>query len=473
MTTIAGRYQLGEPLGSGGMATVVAAQDLRLDRRVAVKLLRIELDDPAARTRIEREARAAASFSHPNAVTVFDYGEHEGRPYVVMELVDGPSLDAVLRERGPMPAADVRVIGDQLLAALGAAHARGLVHRDVKPANVLCPPGAAVKLADFGIAKAFADAATVLTAIGQVVGTPAYLSPEQVGGQPATPRSDLYATGVVLYEMLAGARPFVAETPLAVAIAHQQAPVPPLLDRRPDLDAGLVAVVEAALAKDPADRPADAEAMRTALASTTTPVERTSVLPLPASSPTVVAPVAAVAAHRRPLALVAAAVAAVALIALAIGLSGGDDPPGDGASAAGESTTTAPPTTAAPTTAAPTAAPSTAAPPPPAGGGPLDGIAGLLALDLRDAGRKGRDLEDRLQEVLEAEDGEDRAEAASRAIEDLEEWVADGDIDVGIAQQALALLRPLAAAAGDDGSGGGGAGDPGNGPGNGNDEDDD
>jgi tRNA A-37 threonylcarbamoyl transferase component Bud32 len=471
MTVIAGRYQLGEPLGSGGMATVVAAHDLRLDRRVAVKLLRVELDDPAARTRIEREARAAASFSHPNAVTVFDYGEHEGRPYVVMELVDGRSLDAVLRERGPMPAAEVRVIGDQLLAALGAAHARGLVHRDVKPANVLCPPGGAVKLADFGIAKAFADAATVLTATGQVVGTPAYLSPEQVGGQPATPRSDLYATGVVLYELLAGARPFVAETPLAVAIAHQQAPVPPLLDRRPDLDAGLVAVVAAALAKDPADRPADAEAMRAALASTAASVERTSVLPLPplAPTPTVVAPGAAAALHRRPLVLVAAAVAAVALIALAVGLSGGDDPPSVGDVAAGDSTTTAPPTEAVPTTAAPTTAalpPTTPAPPLDAGA-LLGGIEELLALDLDGTGRRGRQLADHLEAVLGADDGEEQADAAAEAIADIEQWLADGDIDAAVGQRALALLAPLAAGGG---TSGGGGGRPGNG---GNDDDDD
>lgn len=263
---LADRYELRELLGSGGMAQVLEGYDRLLDRRVAVKILRDDLaGDPTLPQRFLREARTAARFSHPNAVTVFDTGIQGRRPYIVMELIEGRTLAEELAERGQLPAGEAIAIAEQTLDALAAAHELGFVHRDVKPGNIMLLDGGGVKLTDFGIAKELRDAQAGLTATGTVMGTPRYLAPEQVGGEPAVPASDVYAMGVVLYEMLAGAPPFDGDNAIAVALAHQRDPVPPLHRRRRDLDAGLVAVVERALAKDPADRYVDAGAMRSAL----------------------------------------------------------------------------------------------------------------------------------------------------------------------------------------------------------------
>lgn len=274
-TLLANRYELRAPLGEGGMARVVEAEDTILARRVAVKLLGDDaLIDPKARDRFLAEARAAASLSHPNAVAVYDLGRDGDQSFIVMELVEGATLADVLRERGPLPQEQAVAVAMQVLSALAVAHRRGLVHRDVKPANVLLPGGQVpaessaperVKLADFGIAKGIRDAAATLTQTGQVIGTPLYLSPEQVSGETVSPRSDVYAVGVLLFEMLAGRPPFPADNPLAVALAHRHDP-PPRLDRlQRDLDPAVVKVVERALAKDPADRFPDAGAMLTAL----------------------------------------------------------------------------------------------------------------------------------------------------------------------------------------------------------------
>jgi tRNA A-37 threonylcarbamoyl transferase component Bud32 len=176
------RYELGVALGSGGMAEVFEAFDRSLGRRVAVKFLKADLPDPRARERFEREARTAASFTHANAVTVYDVGDDGQRPYIVMELVEGRTLADLLAEQGQLPPNAAARITDEVLAALGAAHDRGLVHRDVKPGNVLITRDGLVKLADFGIAKAASDATAGLTATGQVMGTPKYLSPEQAAG---------------------------------------------------------------------------------------------------------------------------------------------------------------------------------------------------------------------------------------------------------------------------------------------------
>jgi serine/threonine-protein kinase len=259
------RYELVRPLGSGGMGDVFEAFDRRLDRKVAVKILRASVPDPRARDRFANEARVGAKFSHPNAVLVYDAGADGDRLYLVTELVEGRSLADVLAEHGPMDATETVAIIDQVLDALDAAHEHGIVHRDVKPSNVLLTSTGVAKLTDFGIAKASADATAGLTATGQVLGTAKYLSPEQATGEPADARSDLYSTAVMAYEMLAGSAPFTGDTPLAVAAAHANAPVPSLAERRPDLPAPLVAAVERGLEKDPAHRFADAEAMRAAL----------------------------------------------------------------------------------------------------------------------------------------------------------------------------------------------------------------
>ena len=223
---IVGRYALGEPLGAGGMARVVEGHDARLDRRVAVKLLPADRIDPVGRERFRREARSSAGFSHPNAVATFDAGEADGYLYLVMELVDGPSLADRLARSGALDVDEAVRIADSILAALGAAHAAGIVHRDVKPGNVLLDNRGAVKLADFGIARRLDDLSSDLTGTGLFIGTPKYLAPEQAAGEAATPASDLYATAVVLYEMLAGAAPYGGPTPMATALAHQTAPIP-------------------------------------------------------------------------------------------------------------------------------------------------------------------------------------------------------------------------------------------------------
>lgn len=274
-TVLAGRYELGQKLGSGGMATVYEAHDKLLDRSVAVKLLRSDaLSEHTARQRFSAEARAAASLTHPHAVAVYDVNSGDEQPFIVMELVRGRTLEDVLNDTGRLDDSQAIAVGSQVLAALHAAHRRGLVHRDVKPANILLPDGVVptrpdelpgVKLADFGIAKAVSDATVGLTRVGQVIGTPKYLSPEQVKGERATGQSDLYAAGVVLYEMLAGRPPFERDSALSLALAHREDEPPPLSDLRPDLNPALVALVHRALSKDPADRPADANEMRDAL----------------------------------------------------------------------------------------------------------------------------------------------------------------------------------------------------------------
>ncbi len=273
---VAERYELTGELGTGGMATVHRARDRKLGRDVAVKVMHREIGAQAGgRERFMHEAKAAASFNHPGAVAVYDTGTADGVPYIVMELVEGTTLADALDERGALTPAEAVAIASQLLSALAAAHRRGLVHRDVKPANVLLPGGVvpsapdaepSVKLADFGIAKGVEQAQAGLTGTGQVLGTPKYISPEQVAGQPATPRSDVYSTGVVLYEMLAGAPPFAEGGSLAVALAHRDDPVPRLDRRVRGLSPGLVAVVNRALEKDPKRRFADGAEMRAALA---------------------------------------------------------------------------------------------------------------------------------------------------------------------------------------------------------------
>ncbi|HSK24929.1 MAG TPA: protein kinase, partial [Egicoccus sp.] len=272
-TVLAGRYELRQQLGRGGMATVYEAHDDLLDRAVAVKVLRVD-DEATARQRFAAEARNAASLTHPHAVAVYDVNTASEQPFIVMELVRGDTLEDVLDREKRLDTEHVVAVGSQVLAALHTAHRRGLVHRDVKPANILLPDGVVptrpdelpgVKLADFGIAKAMHDATVGLTMVGQVIGTPKYLSPEQVKGERATPRSDLYATGVVLYEMLAGRPPFEHDSAVGLALAHREDDPPPLAEERPDLDPNLVALVHQALSKDPEERPADANEMRTAL----------------------------------------------------------------------------------------------------------------------------------------------------------------------------------------------------------------
>ncbi len=260
---LADRYELFDVVGRGGMGEVWAARDLRLDRSVAVKLLSAHMASEAGvRERFEAEARSAARLSHPNVVQVFDSGEHDGVPYLVMELLPGRTLaDEVAL--GPLDPESVRRVGMEVLGALEASHQAGILHRDIKPGNVLLAADGRVKVGDFGIAKSTEGVS--LTSTGMIVGTAAYLAPERVAGQLATPQSDLYAVGVVLYEALSGRKPFQADTPLGLMRAVEAHQAIPLAEARPGLETSLVATVERAMAKDPRRRFSSAAAMAAAL----------------------------------------------------------------------------------------------------------------------------------------------------------------------------------------------------------------
>ena len=249
---LAGRYALQGLVGQGGMADVELAQDQVLDRQVAVKLLHTRYaDDPAFRERFKREARAAASLNHPNMVAVYDTGEEDGRPYIVMEYVAGRSLRDVLRREGVLPQRAAEIASDAALA-LHYAHERGLVHRDVKPANIMVSNEGQVKVTDFGIARA-ANSETV-TQTAAVFGTAAYIAPEQAQGLDVDARTDVYSLGVVLYEMLTGRQPFSADSAVALAYKHvSEDPTRPTV-LNPEISPALEAVVLKAMAKNPANR---------------------------------------------------------------------------------------------------------------------------------------------------------------------------------------------------------------------------
>jgi eukaryotic-like serine/threonine-protein kinase len=240
------------------MATIYRAQDAQLRRDVAVKVLRGEYgSDPTFLARFHQEAQAAAALSHPNVVGVYDYGTDVAGPFIVMELVTGGDLANVLQERGPLPATAAARIGQQVADALEAAHARGIVHRDIKPSNVLLTSAGLVKVADFGIAQAFTD--SQLTMPGMTMGSVHYFSPEQARGEMVGPPSDIYSTGLMLFEMLTGQRAFGGDSPAAVAVARLSAPTPSPMRLRRDVPAALDAIVRWTLNIDPRARPSASE----------------------------------------------------------------------------------------------------------------------------------------------------------------------------------------------------------------------
>ena len=290
---LAERYRLGSVAGHGAMGEVHLAEDLRLARPVAIKSLRSELARYAeVRERFNHEAKAAARISHPNVVRVYDSGEHEGIPYLVMECLPGTSLVDELAW-GVLDPRRARRVGLDVLGALDAAHRLGVVHRDVKPGNILLTAvlDGPVKVSDFGIAKSADDGS--LTDSGGLVGTAAYLAPERVAGGPAGPASDLYSLGVVLFESLAGRKPHEGDTALALALATHMGEAPSLGELRPDLDPALVAVVDKALAHDPAARWTTAAEMAEALRAWRPKASRSD--PPTGTAPAVGAPAATVA----------------------------------------------------------------------------------------------------------------------------------------------------------------------------------
>ncbi|MFI7483022.1 protein kinase [Kocuria sp. M1R5S2] len=257
-TLLEGRYELGPRIARGGTAAVYRAEDTRLQRVVAVKLMHPHLaEDPAAAERFVREARAAARLSHPHVVSVLDQGHApDGVPYLVMEHVHGVTLRDRLRRRGRLTPREALQIMEPVLDGLAAAHRAGLVHRDVKPENVLIADTGRVTVADFGLTRAVDQH----TATGTVLGTVAYAAPELVTGRPVDTRADVYSTGIVLFELLTGRRPFTG-SPVAVARAHAEGRVPDLRSLDPGAPAGLARLVARATAREPERRPADAARM--------------------------------------------------------------------------------------------------------------------------------------------------------------------------------------------------------------------
>jgi len=258
-TLFDGRYRIMRKLGSGGMADVYLAEDEELGRRVAIKILNDKYaPDEQFVERFRREAKNAAGLSHPNIVSIYDRGEAEGTYYIAMEYLDGRSLKELVVARGPLPIADAIAATRQVLAALRFAHRKGVVHRDIKPHNVMADADGRLKVTDFGIARA---GVSQMTEAGSIIGTAQYLSPEQARGASVDQRSDLYSMGIVLYEMLTGEVPFTGESPVEIAMKHlSDTPRPPSL-LRPDIPPDLDMVVLRALAKNPDDRFQTAEEM--------------------------------------------------------------------------------------------------------------------------------------------------------------------------------------------------------------------
>lgn len=370
---LSGRYELGKVLGRGGMSEVREGWDLKLSRPVAIKLLQSGPGDeegPDTRLRFETEARATAALSSSNIVIVHDVGEHQGLPFIVMERLPGVSLADHIA-RGPLPQPFVQTVLNSVLAALASAHDAGILHRDVKPGNILFTAAGEAKLADFGIAKTAGGARTMT---GHVVGTMAYLSPDRLAGKPATPADDLYAVGVVGYEALTGRRPFPQQAFPALANAILHDTPPPIAALRPDVRPELAAVFERAMTRNPAARFYQAGAMREALnapASRPAPVpvpapvpNRTRVMPTPPAGPSTYIPVESE-PTRVSRKLWAAAIVAVLLLVImlmALGAPFSAPPP----TPAGTTTPLPPPTTETSTIAST----SELAPAPPQAPGP-------------------------------------------------------------------------------------------------------
>ena len=315
---LCGRYRLQRALGTGGMASVQLATDEELGRPVAIKLLAEGLAaDEAFRTRFLREAKLAARLSHPNVVSVFDTGEDGGRPFIVMECVDGENVAEILRRRGRLPVDEALALARQAAAGLTHAHAAGLVHRDVKPQNLLVAADGTLKVADFGIARA--AELTALTEQGTVLGTAAYLAPEQASGEPVTPATDVYALGAVVYELLAGRTPHRVESLGDLARVGRDE-VTPLRTLRPEVPPAVEQAVARALSPRAEDRQQDAAAFAAELDATEPATEPVTVA-LPARRPE------RPAGSRRAWALAAAGTIVVLAAAGVLWTALDDDPP--------------------------------------------------------------------------------------------------------------------------------------------------
>jgi hypothetical protein len=452
---LGGRYTLIAVLGTGGMATVWRARDEMLGREVAVKVLSPQYAaDPEFLARFEREARHAAAVSHSRLVTVFDCGVERGTPFIVMELVVGRTLRQVMDETGALPPGQAVTVAAAVCEGLEAAHAAGLVHRDITPANIVLNDGE-VKILDFGIARA--DGTRAATATGAVLGTAAYLSPEQAAGQQAGPQSDLYSLGCVLFEMLAGRPPFTADS--AVGLAYRQVhddPGPPSA-WRPGLPPRLDHITALLLAKDPAARPPSAAAARAGLLAALTPAVHGGTA---VDGGTAVLNVAPDTPHRgwrpRPVETVLAVALAASLVALTVALMIGQS--------GGAETTAAPSSTAAhPTAAATHPAPSatgsqTPSAPAQSGLSPAAAAAGTLVGDLKEGvadgqvtQQAGQNLFNQLQQLLFPPPGQDAQQLQqqySQIVQQYTQAKSQGQITGQAVTQLSGAISALGAALG-------------------------
>jgi serine/threonine protein kinase len=329
---IAERYEVEELVGTGGMSSVYRARDRLLERLVALKVLHPHYgDDEEYVERFRREARSVAQLSHPHIVTVIDRGEDDGQQFIVFEYIDGENLKQLVARTGPLPARRALEFAIEIADALAFAHEHGLIHRDVKPQNVLVSPEGDAKVTDFGIARSL-DVEHGVTQTGTVLGTSNYLSPEQASGKPTTPATDVYSLGVVLYELLTGDVPFPGDNFVAVAMKHLHELPPDLLEQRPDVSLRLAAAVDRALEKDPARRfptmDQFARELRQCLAELDAPeTDRTLITPRPV--PTETAPRRSrTRRSRTPAYVLVALLAVAAIVAGVLGLSGSKDQQG-------------------------------------------------------------------------------------------------------------------------------------------------
>jgi eukaryotic-like serine/threonine-protein kinase len=340
---LAGRYELQDVAGSGGMSSVYRARDTVLERTVAIKILHDHFSgDPEYVERFRREARALAQLNHPNIVTVIDRGEFEGRQFIVFEHVDGQNLKELIAREGQLPVDQALALVHQVARGLAFAHDHGVVHRDVKPQNVLIDEDGVAKVTDFGIARSL-EPADGLTETGALLGTSEYIAPEQASGNRVDERSDQYSLAAVLYELLTGEPPYTGDNFMAVAMKHIQAPVPSVRDTRPDVSPRLDAIISRAMAKRPEDRFPTTEAMMAALEAartdsdgvpTPTPVAKpddgaTESIPVPGPLP----PAIERSRKRFPLPILLALIAVgIAALVLALIIAGGgtDSLTGDG-----------------------------------------------------------------------------------------------------------------------------------------------
>ncbi|GAA1768722.1 protein kinase domain-containing protein [Luedemannella helvata] len=452
---LASRYELRSALGRGGMAEVWSAYDRRLDREVAVKMMDpAGLRDPSALTRFDREARIVARLSHPNIVAVHDVGADSGTPFLVMELVTGPSV-ADLLAAGPIEVPHAIDIATQICDALTAAHAAGIIHRDIKPANLLLTEHGQVKVCDFGIARITTADQVHLTGSAQTVGTSAYMAPEQINGEPVDARTDLYALGCVLYAMLTGDPPFAGDNPFHVAVQHVRDTAPPPSSRRPGLTPAVDTLVAQLLAKQPTDRPATATQVRATLARLASVPHATAAPPLAPRAirasatvphPTRTMPVLRPAADpaQRPdglrigpagAALVALTAAAVVAISFALFLALRPDP----------AKQLAVPPTSSPTHAVPSRTEPSVASPTDALDAP-DALAALTAefdTQRRDGqldAKTARELDRRLDEIRRAID-KDEADKAGEKTADFREKLDEAYEDGKLEHPAYTALR--------------------------------